>query len=256
MAASVNKTRPRRTAGKRAPPRRDLDRQSVIDAALAEIDATGAESFNLRNLARRLGVYPTAIYWYVPSKNELLAEVVGAVFRNVAPPVRGGDWRDYLRVLFNRYRDSIKQHPNVGPLVAAHLIGNLGIGFDFVEGLLVALQDAGLAGPDLTAGYNAVFASLIGFVIQEFSPVPQQETRAWQTAVQRRLAHVDPAVHPVLAANLHFLTNKAFILRWQSGGEVPLNQSFELFIDQVIAGIEFLAARSHPTRSRPAKGRG
>jgi len=248
MSNSANKARPRRTAGKRKPPRRDLDRQSVIDAALAEIDASGAESFNLRSLARRLGVYPTAIYWYIPSKNELLAEVVGAVFRNVAPPGNDAGWRDYLRVLFNRYRDSIKQHPNVGPLVAAHLVGNLGIGFDFVEGILAALQEAGLSGSDLTAGYNAVFASLVGFVIQEFSPVPQQETRAWQTAVQRRLAGVDPAIHPTLAANLPLLSNQAFILRWQNGGEAPLNQSFELFIDQVIAGIEFLAARKHTAR--------
>ena len=63
------------------------------------------------------------------------------------------DWRNYLRVLFNRYRESIQKHPNVGPLIAAHLIGNLGIGFDFVEGVLGALQEAGLSERNAHLGF-------------------------------------------------------------------------------------------------------
>jgi AcrR family transcriptional regulator len=229
---------PKEKRGRAAKPA--LTRQSVIDAALAQIDAHGVDAFNLRTLADSLGVYPTAVYWHVPNKNAILAEVVAAVFRDVAPPRGDADWRDYLRRLFHRYRASMRRHPNVAPLIGAHLVGNLGIDFDFVEGLLGALADAGLGGAKLAAGYNAVFASLIGFVIQEFSPMPQDDTAQWQSAVQQRLLGVDPERHPVLAANLPLLANKAFVLRWQNGAEAPLDAAFDAFVEQVIAGVESL----------------
>jgi TetR/AcrR family transcriptional regulator, tetracycline repressor protein len=217
-----------------------LSRDTIVAAALAQIDAGGAEAFNLRTLAQSLGVYPTAIYWHLPSKTAILAEVVAVVFRGVAPRKRGTDWRDYLRKLFHRYRESARRHPNVAPLVGAHLVGNLSIDFDFVEGVLGALSDAGLEGRRLAAGYNAVVAALIGFVIQEFSPLPEQDAGQWQAAVQQRLLGVDPAVHPVLAANLALLANKAFILRWQNGSEAPLDAAFQSFVEQVLAGIDSL----------------
>ncbi|WP_257386550.1 TetR/AcrR family transcriptional regulator [Tahibacter caeni] len=221
-----------------------LTRERVIAAALAEIDERGADAFNLRNLAERLGVYPTAVYWHVPNKNAILAEVVATVFRDVAPRRRSGeDWRDYLRKLFQRYRASMRRHPNVAPLVGAHLVGNLRIDFDFVEGVLGALADADLAGARLVAGYNAVVAALIGFVVQEFSPIPATEAQEWQSAVQQRLLTVDPQTHPVLAANLPLLANQAFVLRWQNGSEAPLDASYRSFIEQVIAGIEHLRAQ-------------
>lgn len=233
-------TPPRTRTKSRTTPKPALTRAAVVAAALAEIDERGAEAFNLRNLAQRLGVYPTAIYWHVPNKNAILAEVVAVVFRDVAPKRRGGDWRDYLRRLFRCYRDSMRQHPNVAPLVGAHLVGNLRIDFDFVEGVLAALSDAGLADAALAAGYNAVVAALIGFVVQEFSPVPATETGEWQSAVQQRLLSVDPATHPVLAANLPLLANRAFILRWQNGSEAPLDAAYRSYIEQVIAGIDSL----------------
>ena len=241
MAKSTDKAgRPRRASGRGAATKPALTRESVIAAALAQIDANGVDAFNLRTLAQSLGVYPTAVYWHVPNKNAILAEVVAVVFRDVAPPRAGADWRGYLRTLFHRYRDSVRRHPNVAPLVGAHLVGNLSIDFDFVEGVLGALADAGLGGARLAAGYNAVFASLIGFVIQEFSPIPENQAAEWQSAVQQRLLGVDPERHPVLASNLSLLANKAFVLRWQNGSEAPLDAAFEAFIEQVIAGVESL----------------
>lgn len=236
-------SRPRRngkTARSTAAPKPALTRERIVAAALAEIDERGAAAFNLRSLADRLGVYPTAVYWHLPNKTAILAEVVATVFRDVAPRRRGGDWRGYLRRLFQRYRESMRQHPNIAPLVGAHLVGNLRIDFDFVEGVLAALTDAGLAGARLAAGYNAVVAALIGFVVQEFSPIPDIDTGEWQSGVQQRLLGVDAGAHPVLAANLPLLANKAFILRWQNGSEAPLDDAYRSFIEQVIAGLDSL----------------
>lgn len=235
--------RPRRTARKAKISKVALGRHVIVRAALAEIDARGLAKFNLRSLAARLDVYPTAIYWYVPTKNHLLAEVAAAVFRNLMPPHCDTDWRGYLRQLFTRYRASVRRHPNVAPLVGAHLIGNLSIELDFVEGILSALTQAGLRDAALVAGYNAIIATLVGYVVQEFSPLPERGTARWQASVRQRLQGLDEHRYPQLTRHLPQLANKAFILRWQNGAEAPLGRSFKQFVELVVAGIEALAAR-------------
>lgn len=229
--------------------RRALSRTGILAAALAEIDAGGVDAFNLRNLARRLGVYPTAIYWYYPTKNHLLAEIAAVAFRGVAPRQAASDWPAALRTIFVRFRRVMKRHPNIAPLVGTQLVGNLAIDLAFAEGVLACLRTAGLRDSALVHGYNTVVASLVGFVVQEFSPMPLDGTSAWQAEIRARLAAVDGARYPVLAANLDVLANKAFILRWQNGERNPLNASFDAFVNQVIAGIGLLAVSPGMTTS-------
>ena len=239
-------TRPRKTstrpkARKRSRP--SLDRDIVIQAALAEIDEKGAEAFTMRDLARRLDVFPTAIYWHVPTRNHILADVAAEMFRNVVPKRRSKDWRTALRTTFLRFRQGMRRHPNVAPLIGTQMIGNASIDLGFAEGVLETLDRAGLAGDSLVAAYNAVVASLVGFVAQEFSPIPTDGTAQWQLDIRKRLIEADPKRYPVLTANLPDLANQAFILRWQNGSEAPLDASYKAYIEQVIAGIESLTRR-------------
>ena len=49
--------------------------------------------FSLRELAKVLGVYPTAIYWYVPNRNELIAGAVALALADVSRQLgTGGSW--------------------------------------------------------------------------------------------------------------------------------------------------------------------
>ena len=217
-----------------------LTRERIVAAAIEEIDARGLAAFSIRNLAARLGVYPTAIYWHIASRNLILAEVVGHVLAD-ADPGGGLEWRDFLRRLFGHYRTAIKAHPNVAPLVGAHLVGNATIPFSFVESVLAKLGEAGFAGEALVDAYNTVVAALVGFITQEFAPVPEDDGEAWRSGVQARLEAVDPEACPTLAANLPLLANKAFILRWRSGEEAPLDASFDRYVEIVVAGLEKFA---------------
>jgi TetR/AcrR family transcriptional regulator, tetracycline repressor protein len=54
-----------------------LSRDNILRATLALIDAHGVAAFSLRELAKTLGVFPTAIYWHVPNRNALVAGAVG-----------------------------------------------------------------------------------------------------------------------------------------------------------------------------------
>ena len=224
----------------------NLTRESIVEAALAQIDEDGLETFSIRTLATRLGVYPTAIYWYVPSRNELLARVATLVLANTLPARRRRSWQHHLRDIFVNFRAAVQAHPKVAPLIGTQLVSNASMSFALVEGLLATLSRAGLTDDRLVAGYNSLVAGLVGFSAQEFAPLPRDDPTAWQLAVQERLLSLDREAYPTLAANLPLLSNRAFILRWQSGAEAPLDDSFTIFVDVMIAGIEAMV--SSPNR--------
>lgn len=239
--------------GKRTPGKRqgsagagNLTRDGIVAAALAQIDEEGLEIFSIRTLATRLGVYPTAIYWYVPSRNELLARVATLVLADILPVRRRRSWRHHLRDIFVNFRAAVQTHPNVAPLIGTQLVSNTSMSFALVEGLLTTLSRAGLTGNRLVAGYNSLVAGLVGFSAQEFAPLPSDDPTAWQLEVQERLLSLDRHAFPTLAANLPLLSNRAFILRWQSGAEAPLDDSFAIFVDVMIAGIEAMVAPTNP----------
>jgi TetR/AcrR family tetracycline transcriptional repressor len=222
-----------------------LSKDRVIGAALALIDAQGVDGFSMRGLAETLGVYPTAIYWYVANRNALLAEVVGHALRDVAPEWRGDDWQAWLKHLFRRYRAAVQRHPNIAPLIGAQLVSNAGVGTAFIDRILTVLTAAGFTGDHLVHAYNAVIAVQVGFVTLEFAPAPKEDRESWADTIKAHLRGADATAHPVLAQNLERLENRAFIARWQNGADVPLDASFELFIDIAVAG---LAQRVKPRR--------
>ncbi len=217
------------------PPAMSKDR--VVDAALVLIDAQGLDGFSMRGLAETLGVYPTAIYWYVANRNALLAEVVGHALRDVAPAWHGDDWQAWLKDLFRRYRAAVQRHPNIAPLIGAQLVSNAGVGAAFIDRILTVLASAGFTGDHLIHAYNAVIAVQVGFVTLEFAPAPKEGRESWADDIKAHLRGADAAAHPVLAQNLTRLENRAFIARWQNGVDVPLDDSFELFIDIAVGGL-------------------
>lgn len=224
-----------------------LSREKIVEAALALIDRNGAAGFSLRDVARRLGVYPTAIYWHVPGRNALIGEVCARVMCDIVPPVSPRNWRAWLKGLFRHYRAAVRRHPNVAPLLGAQLVSNTSLDLRMIEGALAALGHAGYRGRGLVDAFNAVVAAMSGFVTMEFGPEPAEDPRGWAADFERRIRALGSAGYPVLARNLPALANRAFILRWQNGTKVPLDGGFEAFIDSVIRG---LAARA---RSGPRK---
>lgn len=218
----------------------NLTREIIVAAALERIDADGLDGFSIRTLAGQLSVFPTALYWYVQSRNQLLADVVALVLADVPVASTDGEWRDYVRILFKAYRACLRAHPNVAPLVGTQLVSNGSVSLHFLEGLIGVLCAAGFAGEKLVAAYNTVIASLVGFVTQEFAPVPTECTAEWRRDMQARLGKLHARSFPTLAANIKFLANRAFILRWKSGVDAPMDRSFALYTEAQIAALESL----------------
>jgi AcrR family transcriptional regulator len=241
------------TAERKSPARRGrppadagnaLTRERIVATALRLLDESGLAEFSVRDVAKALGVYPAAIYWHVPTRNALLAEMVAHVLRDLDPGRTDGGWQDWLRALFIGYRRAVRRHPNIAPLIGAQLVSNASLDFDLIERMLEVLRGAGFRDQNLIAAFNVVVAAQVGFVTLEFAPLPAEDPGGWAADMRRLIGSVSAERHPLLAAHLPRMANRSFHVRWQNGTEVSLDAYFEAYVDTVIKGLEGLSARN------------
>ncbi|MGB3068589.1 MAG: TetR family transcriptional regulator [Ottowia sp.] len=226
----------RRSAGR--PANSTITREAIVNVALDQLDRVGAHAFSVRDVARSLDVYPSTIYWHVESKEALLAEVASVVMTGAIPPRGSGDWKTWLRNLFKRYRKAVLKHPNVAQLLGAQMVSNASLSVDLIEGVIGVLLEAGATEDNLREAYNCVISAMTGFMTMELAPLPIDNPQDWAAALEGRVRSIDPLEHPTLTRHLHLLANKAFILRWQNGSQVPLNSSFNAHVEIFLAGLE------------------
>jgi len=225
-----------------------LSRDHILATALALIDRDGVAALSLRVLAKELGVFPTAIYWHVPNRNELVAGAVALALQGVGQRLPGGTWQQRLRALLKRFRAALHRHPKLAPVIGTELISNSPLDLPMLDTIVCALEDAGFEGPALVDAFNVVVAAMCGFVTIELAAAPAEHADAWAQAHQQALREIPAPSYPALARHLPRLRDKAFILRWTSGASRPLNSAFEAWVDVVIGGLEQRAAQSAAKR--------
>jgi TetR/AcrR family transcriptional regulator, tetracycline repressor protein len=214
-----------------------LTKTSIVNAALDLIDREGLDNFSMRNIAKALGVYPTAIYWHVPSRNAVVAEIITVALQDLLP-TEDLDWLDWFRTLFRNYRAAIRRHPNIAPLIGVQLVSNASLDFPMIEGILNRLTQAGFRDDRLAAAYNVVIAGMVSFTNLEYAMTPSEDAQQWRDTIKVGIAGLDREAYPLLARHIGRLENKAFILRWENGVEAPLDSGFDMFVETVILGLK------------------
>jgi AcrR family transcriptional regulator len=70
-----------------------LNREAVVQAALAMLDTVGVDGLSMRALADRLEVKAASLYWHLRDKEQLLELVAEAVLDRVTLPISPPSWR-------------------------------------------------------------------------------------------------------------------------------------------------------------------
>jgi AcrR family transcriptional regulator len=214
----------------------------IFEATLTLIDEKGISNFNIRDLAATLGVTPAAIYWHVPNRDALISGAVNLAIRNVAGALTArGQWQNRLRKLIRAFRDALRAHPKLAPAVASELSYNASFDCELLDRVVRVLEDAGLKGAALVEAFNVVIAAMCGFVTLELSTAPSDKN--WEMDCRQHMNAIDGQRFPSLGRHLHALENNAFLLRWSSGIEKPLDDAFEAWIDVVVMGLERRAGK-------------
>jgi TetR/AcrR family tetracycline transcriptional repressor len=222
---------PDSAAGPRKSP---LSRQTVVAAALGIIDDEGYNALTMRGLAQRLGVYPATVYWHAGNKSQLLALVSDHVLRQIEVPVfDGSDWKGWFLELGHRSRAVFARHPRF----AAYFGTNIQVSsasLSMADSVIHVLLRSGFEGEDLVHSYNAAFGGIFAWLTGEFAAEPEHEAIDFDAA----LAALPPDEIPALRSQFELMSNRAWMVRWNSGSSAPMAASFTLMMTSVLEGID------------------
>ena len=156
-----------------------ITREVVLAAALALIDAEGADALSMRRLARALDRDPMILYRHSPNKAALLDGVTETVLAKLTVDPADPDWAAQLRTVARRYRALALAHPNVVPLLVTRPLatplalrppGTLRP----LEDILALLTRAGFSGADALHIYRALFGFLHGHILNELQELVEK----------------------------------------------------------------------------------
>jgi AcrR family transcriptional regulator len=156
--------KPKRTADVRAP----LSRERIVQTAIALADAGGLESLTMRRLGDELGTSAMALYYYVPSKEDLVDAMVDVVFGEIEVPTTDVDWRTAMRRRAHSTRAALRRHRwAVGYMEGRATPGPANLRLH--DAVLGCLREAGFSIAATVDAYSVQDAYIYGFALQERS---------------------------------------------------------------------------------------
>ncbi|MFE2437319.1 TetR/AcrR family transcriptional regulator [Streptomyces sp. NPDC059409] len=213
------------------PPNRPvpLDRERIVAAAVALADEGGLAAVSLRKVAARLDAGPMRLYGYISTKDELFDLMVDAVYAEILPGERAGDWREALRSLAHGTRRAALRHEWLADLLGGRpALGPNGLAVS--EATLAALD--GLTDVDtVMRAVETVSAYFTGAIRREITDLRAERATGlskseWQRArgphVTRMLA---TGRFPALARAVH------------DGTHVEAEESFATGLEWVLDAV-------------------
>lgn len=204
-------TPPHRRSTRSRPAKPPLSEQAVIEASLRVLRREGVDAVTMRKVAAELDTGPASLYVYVPHRDELLRLMHDAVIATVPlPEVAADNWRDQLAELIIAVVYALNEYPGIGR-VSLGAIPTTPAWLDLFDRILGLLLAGGVDRQRAAWGCDLI-ALHIGAVTYEVGAAPQEpaskdplqdalDQRHARVSIEERLAGLDPARHPHLAAS-------------------------------------------------------
>ncbi|WP_205878088.1 TetR/AcrR family transcriptional regulator C-terminal domain-containing protein [Mycobacterium camsae] len=188
-----------------------LNRSSILHAALQIVDRDGVDGLSMRRLSQAVGRDPVMLYRHVPNKASVLDGVVETVLAELSVDTADPDWAGQLRAVARDFRQLALAHPNVVPLLVTRpLVTPLGQRppgmLRPLEDVLALLTSAGFTGEDALHIYRVLFGYLYGHILNELQEVverPEENDDVLRLGLHRLTIGEFPqlrALAPVLAS--------------------------------------------------------
>lgn len=172
-----------------------LDRQRVIAAAVALLDAEGLDALSTRRLGTVLNASANAMYWHVGNMDNLVGLAVDTVFAELELTSGDESWRGRLAATARELRGLFTGHPWLTAAFSANpRIHGPGI-VRFQDHLLQVCHQAGFSGFDLDWAGATVFSYVVGDAWGRTPPAGSESADAAELVEQVK---ADLADHPLL----------------------------------------------------------
>jgi AcrR family transcriptional regulator len=211
----------------REPRREPLNRERILDAALALAGEEGLGGLSMRRLAKALGVEAMALYNHVTNKTDILDGIADRVFAEIERADPALPWPQRLRaVALSTYR-VLSRHPAVPMALATNQANPTTLrAVQPVDDSVGALYEAGFDDDGVRQALGALNSLIFGSLLLTTAGFARQHSnRAEQEQMDVYLRRVDPATLP------HF----SRVLPALAAG-VP-ERDFERALDMLLDGI-------------------
>ncbi|MEU1592529.1 TetR/AcrR family transcriptional regulator [Streptomyces sp. NPDC005708] len=205
-----------------------LSTDRIVDAARALVDAEGLPAVSTRRLAAELGVSGPSLYNHFRTKDQILEAVADSVSAQVDLSMfeDGRDWRTALHDWAVSYREALRDHPNIVPVLAGGP-GRRPAALRLADAVYGAMVDAGWPPPQATSIGAVMRYFVMGSALGSFAGGFVDDESAY-----------DPADYPHLG-QAHLLAEKQ---------EKIDDRAFETGLTALLDGLE----RQYEQVGRPA----
>ena len=143
-----------------------IDRQAVLDAALAVADEHGLEAVTMRAVGDRLQVTQMALYRHVENKADLLDGLVERLLYELPAPDAGLPWEVRLETMAAGVRCIARRHAGVFPLLL-QLPTNTRPARGVRDRVRAALSEAGVHAERIGSAERLISTAVLGFAASE-----------------------------------------------------------------------------------------
>ncbi|MFD0362469.1 TetR/AcrR family transcriptional regulator [Nocardia sp. GCM10030253] len=226
-------------------PRTTLTREQIIRAAVAVLDAEGVGGLNMRRLGAELGAAPTAMYWYVKSKDELVVLAGDHVWSEIElPDAAQLGWRAAAAALAHGVHDMVSRHFWLVSTMGTHLIYGPGKA-RYDDHCLAVYEAEGFSGAEADQAAATVLMFAIGAAQGEAAEL------AWRARLRRAGADEEQQLRETLAhmgeVARQFPRLRERVLSTPEVDAGPSSRSaFEFGLDTILDGLQAQSRARQP----------
>ena len=173
-----------------------LNREQVVQAAVALADERGLAAVTMRKVGEALGVEAMSLYNHVANKVDLLDGMVDLVFGEIGLPDPSDDWKPAMRQRAVSARSAVSRHPWATGLMesrAAPGPANL----RHHDAVIGSLRAGGFPVALAAHAFSLLDSYVYGFCLQE-TGLPFDATDDMEAMVESILGHLPEAEYPHL----------------------------------------------------------
>jgi AcrR family transcriptional regulator len=172
---------------------RGVTRQAVAEAAAALVAAEGLDALSVRQVANRLGVWPTTVVHHAGGSREgLVTLLIEHLAAGIGTDPQGS-WRARLTALGHEIRRIALAHTGLADvLLRSGATGPQAL--RIADAILAALEDAGL-GPDVAPdAYDVFLTYVLGSAGRQTTASAPARWRGFELALEQ----AEPGAYPAL----------------------------------------------------------
>ena len=207
--------------------RRPLNRERVVQAAIAHADAAGLEALTMRHVAKTLNVAPMALYRHISHRDDLIDAMIDVVFGEIPLPPVQGEWKTAMRERALSLRDALVRHRwAIGLMESRRRPGPANLRHH--DAVIGTLRGAGFDMAMVAHAYSLLDGYIYGFALTKMS-MPIDTPGEIEAMAQDMFEPFPANEYPNLAA---FVTDHVL----QPGYDFA--EEFEYGLDVILNGLE------------------